>query len=51
MFTQPTNRGFVQSAVCLLLAVVIVSGSLAFGAMGVESLTSGRPVVTVTQLA
>ena len=51
MFTRHFNRSFVQSAVCLLLAVTIVSGSLAVGALGVDSLVSNRPVVTITQIA
>lgn len=51
MFTRHINRDFVQSAVCLLLAVAIVTASLTFGALGVESLVSDRPVVIVTQIA
>lgn len=51
MFTRHINRDLVQSTVCLLLAVAIVTASLAFGALGVESLASDRPVVTVTQIA
>ena len=50
MFTvQRNNR--LQSLVCLVLAVAIVSASLAFGAMGVDSMASDRPVVTITQIA
>ncbi|HMN44031.1 MAG TPA: hypothetical protein PKE27_05635 [Povalibacter sp.] len=51
MFTRHIDRGFVQSAVCLLLAITIVSGTLAVGALGVESLASNRAIVTITQIA
>jgi len=51
MFTRHIHRGFVQSAICLLLAVTIVGGSLAVGALGVESMASNVPVVTITQIA
>lgn len=51
MFARHTLRDFTQSATCLLLAAVIVAASLAFGAMGIESMASNLPVVTVTQIA
>ncbi len=51
MFARHSHRNFVRSAICLVLAVAIVSISLAFGALGVESLAADRAIVTVTQIA
>ncbi len=51
MFARHSHRNFVRSAVCLALAVAIVSLSLAVGALGVESLAADRPIVTITQIA
>ena len=50
MFTVQRNSRL-QSVVCFVLAAAIVCASLAFGAMGVESMASDRPVVTITQIA
>ena len=38
MFAIQLSRNVFQSAACMLLAVIIVSGSLAVGAVGVLSL-------------
>jgi hypothetical protein len=38
MFTIQLSRSAFQSVACLLLAVIIVSGSLTIGAVGVQSL-------------
>ena len=52
MFTLQVNPSLVRSAVCLVLAAIIVSASLAVGAMGVESMASAaRGIVTITQIA
>jgi hypothetical protein len=38
MFTIQLTRNVFQSAACLLLSVIIVSGSLTIGAVGAQSL-------------
>lgn len=38
MFAIQLTRNVLQSVACMLLSVVIVSGSLAVGAIGAESL-------------
>jgi hypothetical protein len=38
MFTIQLSRSAFQSVACLLLSVIIVSGSLTIGAVGVQSL-------------
>ena len=50
MFTSQPNRGFIRNVVCLMLAVAIVSVSLAGGAMGLQALQP-KATVTITQLA
>jgi hypothetical protein len=52
MFAIQVNPSLVRTVVCFALAVLIVSASLAVGAMGVESMASAaRGVVTITQIA
>jgi stage V sporulation protein SpoVS len=38
MFTIQQSRNVFQSVACMLLAVIIVSGSLTIGAVGAQSL-------------
>jgi hypothetical protein len=50
MFAISQKRYSVQNVVCLLLAAVIVSASLACGALGVQSLES-RAIAALSQAA
>lgn len=40
----------IQTSVCMILSVVIVSGSLSLGAFAAERATHGGYSVTITQL-
>ncbi len=51
MFTMQVTRSIARNAVCLALSALIVTASLALGAMGVEALTARTGVVTITQIA
>jgi hypothetical protein len=52
MFTTQISRPVFQSAVCMLLSIIIVSASLAIGVLGADhvALRHGYSV-TVTQLS
>lgn len=45
------NNSVARNVVCFVLSVLIVSASLAFGALGVDALTARTGVVTITQIA
>ena len=47
MFTTSTYPRSIKNFVCMLLAVAIVSSSLAVGAMGIQSLESRASITAV----
>lgn len=52
MFAIQTSRNVLQSATCMLLSVIIVTASLAIGALGADyAMLRHQYSVTITQLS